>query len=122
MRLPTKRKTPRMGLREPYLLECPGHLRMIRAMTCSVENHECTGRIEPHHVKEGHPGMGATNHDFMVVPLCSYHHARGESPNWSWRKFEAHYGVDLSEIAAALWRMSPARKHMEAKRRRERGE
>lgn len=43
----------------------------IRALGCSVSNHECNGKIEIHHI-ETKAGC-KKNHD-RVIPLCLAHH------------------------------------------------
>ena len=121
--LPKRRKRQRLGLRESPQIKCPSHLKWVRGHECCVASRGifalatgpgCSGRIEAHHVKT----RGAGGGDEQVVPLCSYHHARLDSPGWSSKKFEAVYMIDMREIAAGLWLKSPHRKKYEQQRER----
>ena len=70
-----------------------------------VQPHICSGKMHAHHCREGANGsMGKKPDDSTAVPLCEVAHA--EIHNVGWRTFEARYGVDLSALAADIWRTS----------------
>lgn len=102
MKLPARRKKAKRPTgRGP--VDCRPHLQWIRGHWCSVKGLECFGNVEAHHVKT----RGAGGGDDMTVPLCSFHHARLDSPGWSQKRFEGMYGLDLHAVAARLWGNSP---------------
>jgi hypothetical protein len=107
--LPRLRARSRMNAQPPGRVICPGHCKVVRTKyQCAIagrtqktsgEVHECYGRIDPHHVSS----RGAGGGDHQVAPLCRKAHDLGESPNWSWLRFKAEYGVDLEKMAEQLW-------------------
>lgn len=119
----TRRKRPKMGLRESTVIRCPGHLKWVRGHECCIAGkqtgeqtedgaiyviaHVCEGKIEAHHVREGDhgQGIGQKPDDSAAVPLCSLAHKRGHDKGW--RTFETEWRVDLSSIAEQLWHRSP---------------
>lgn len=131
--IPKRRKRPRMGLRESGVIRCPSHLKWVRGCECAIDGklihdpdkglgvyvHQCQGRIEAHHVREGDhgQGMGQKPDDSSAVPLCSAAHQLGHTKGW--KTFEAMYRVDLSALAEKLWAQSPHRKVWEQKQRME---
>lgn len=112
-----------MGVRESSVIRCPGHLQWVRGCECVIEglqpdgvplgdsrwnaHHICEGKIEAHHVREGDHGhgMGLKPDDSSAVPLCSAAHKRGH--DMGWKTFERMWLVDLSDVAADLWKASP---------------
>ena len=126
MSLPKRLKRPRMNVREPSVIRCPGHLKWVRGHMCCLAGrktewadpdvrtiytmiHVCEGRIEAHHVREGDhgQGMGRKPDDSTAVPLCSFAHKRGHDKGW--KTFEHEWRVDLNSIAEQLWKASPHR-------------
>lgn len=118
--LPKRRKRPKMGLRESAVIRCPSHLRWVRGHECAIAGkqqtrgewrldhwHECEGRMEAHHVREGDHGhgMGQKPDDSTAVPLCASAHKRGH--DMGWQTFEKEWRVNLSDIAEQLWKQSP---------------
>ena len=53
--------------------------------------------VEPAHVK---PWGSSGKDEGNLVPLCPYHHDEQEGKT---RKFEARYGVNLTDLAAQYW-------------------
>lgn len=123
--IPARKKRPKMNLRESTVIRCPGHLKWVRGHECciagkwrlvkddwgspSTDDHVCEGRIEAHHVREGDhgQGMGQKPDDSSSVPLCSKAHKRLHDKGS--KTFEKEWRVDLSAIAAELWKHSPHR-------------
>lgn len=62
-------------------------------------------RPDPHHVDA--KGMGRRCPDRVdrrnVAPLCREHHSLGDSPGWSWVRFQAELGVDLEAVRDRVW-------------------
>lgn len=110
--LPKRKQKPRMGVKEPSVIRCPGHVRWVRqSFQCAIADkagHECGGRIEFHHVETRGSGGG----DETGVPLCSVAHATGHTIGWV--TFGQRYGVDLEQMHKDLWRASPHRIKYEA--------
>lgn len=119
--IPKRRSKPRMNVRAPERVRSPSHLQFVRLHECAIAgksyhysdggmtgmaNHVCVGRIESHHCRiEGDGTTGKKPGDDKCVALCSAAHAEGHSIGW--KSFEAKYRVDLTSIAAALWKASP---------------
>ena len=99
MIIPKRRKAPKMGVRrpDPDKPMNTGHDAWVRGRRCAVENGDCFGRIEAHHVKS----RGARGCDSDLVPLCLLHH--GEGHGIGWETFARKHDTDLSKMAAALW-------------------
>lgn len=116
-RLPQRRKRPKMGVREPSRIDCPGHRRFVKSLECVCRHHpeiKCSGPMDPHHQQT----RGAGGGDDQVVPLCRTHHSLLDSPWWSQKRLEAECGVDFAEIAAGLWKISkPAQRYRDKLRR-----
>lgn len=112
--LPRRRQRPRMGVREPSQIRCPGHLKFIRSLECAVHG-ACRGGIEAAHVRRGTDGgTGVKPSDCYTIPLCAYHHARQHAIGE--QQFEKEYRINMRKIADGLWRISDARKRWEASR------
>lgn len=60
---------------------------------------------DPHHVDAR--GMGRRDPHRVdlrnVAPLCRQHHRLGDSPGWSWPRFEKELGVDLRAVRDRVW-------------------
>jgi hypothetical protein len=116
MTLPRRKTRPKMGVRQDSHIRSEGHMRWVRScFNCSIEGkagHVCSGPVVSHHCREGANGGTALKpDDSTVVPLCDGAHAEIHR---GWRTFEAKYGVDLSKVAADLWKISSHRKKWEA--------
>lgn len=108
--IPKRRKRAKMGVRPPERVRSPGHLAWVRGHACAAfgnpPTYYCGDRIESHHVRvEGDGTTGKKPSDEHVVPLCNLHHEEGHRIGW--KSFEARYKVDLTKIAAELWKRSP---------------
>ena len=113
--IPKRSKRPKMGVRQPDKIVCPGHCKWTRGHECAVAGkigtaplgspfkHECQGRMEAHHVES----RGAWGGDEQVVPLCTLAHANIHGG--------CTFPVDLAKLAAELWQASPHRRTWEAK-------
>lgn len=80
------------------------HREFIVSLPCAVPG--CwRRRVDPAHAKS----RGAAGKAEHLVPLCAGldgHHA--EQHRTGIKTFEARYGLNLREIAASLWAVSPA--------------
>lgn len=105
-----RRKRERFNSREPEQIRSESHLQWVRGHECCIAGrpgHECRGRIESHHVREGsNGGMGLKCDDSEAVPLCADGHSLGHTMGW--QSFQRAFLVNLPAIAADLWRRSPA--------------
>lgn len=110
-----RRKFPRMmPPKEGAPISCRGHRQWVAGHYCCIagrvavdgpmkgQQHECFGRIDPHHTTT----VGAGGGDETVVPLCRRAHDQLDSPGWSQPLFERAYQIDLAALAAKLWRES----------------
>lgn len=105
-KLPARRKPKPMGLSEPNVIRCPGHLKWIRGFDCSASNWLCKSAIEAAHVRTGTDGgTGMKPSDCWTIPLCRYHHAeQHDLGEWL---FEKKYDINMKRIAEQLWALSP---------------
>lgn len=89
-------------------LRSPRHLAWIRTRPCVIAGwHFCVGRTQAAHIRTGTDGgMGIKPSDKWVVPLCAMAHK--EQHTIGEPAFEARYSVDLKELAARYWKLSPA--------------
>jgi hypothetical protein len=78
-------------------IEDPAYLRWIRSQPCMIQNRECRGSTDPHHV--GHFGQARAN-DRNAVPLCRRHHDQCQQIHN--RPFEERYGVSFSAAIQGL--------------------
>ena len=86
----------------------PRHRAWIRDRPCAVENGDCRGAVQAHHVRNGTDGgTGLKPHDKWCVPLCAQHH--GDLHREGWRSFERLYNVNLRSEAMALAKRIPDR-------------
>lgn len=104
-----RRKPVKMGVREPSQVRSASHLAWVRKFSCAIlGRHECGGRVESHHVHENADGgIGMKPGDDNAIPLCSYAHR--ELHDIGEVRFSGKYGIDLTAVAATLWRTSPHR-------------
>ncbi len=74
---PEKRKR-RKSPKEKRPGNDPAYLALIRKLPCCVQDEECCGNIEAHHLKAtGERGAGMRSSDKWAVPLCHEHHING---------------------------------------------
>lgn len=111
-----RRKRPSFGLRDTPQIRCQSHLKFVRGFECCIagrEGHECGGKIEAAHVRNGTDGgMGVKPSDSYAVPLCNEHHRLQHV--WGETTFWATYKIDPLKLAAELWAKSPHRHKVEA--------
>jgi len=107
---PSRRKRPKMQAAKPDApIVCPGHTKWVRGHECLIAPkyaaalHQCSGRIEAHHVKT----RGAGGGDEQVVPLCSSAHQVLHAVGHE--TFQRTHRIDLALIAKRLWQASPHR-------------
>lgn len=104
--LPKRRKRERFNSREETHYRNRSYLAHIRGFRCTIaDKHECEGRIEAAHVRNGTDGgMSQKPSDFYTVPLCwkahGEQHQVGETTFWS------KYGIDPLKVADRLWKAS----------------
>ena len=91
-RLRPYRDKPRRGR-----IEDPIYLKWIRSQPCMIQNRECRGATDPHHV--GHLGQARTN-DYNTVPLCRRHHDLAQQIRQE--PFEERYGVSFAKAITGL--------------------
>lgn len=110
-----KRKRPKMGVRKPSQFRSLEHLRFVRLQPCNISGsmgHCCIGPMQACHVRTGTDGgAGVKPSDYHTISLCAGAHAEQHSIGES--AFEKRYGIDMRNIAAFLWKISPARMRME---------
>lgn len=112
----TKRKRPKMGLRQQSHIRSPGHLKFVRSFVCCAfgrAGHDCQGHAtEAHHVHGGTDGgTGIKPSDSFAIPACRLFHQ--EIHDHGEGAAAQKYGVDFLAIAAKLWRLSPHRRKLE---------
>jgi hypothetical protein len=105
MRLPDRRKQPRMGLREPIQRIWPRHRRWVKAHGCCVPDCQAQSIDFAHLRSAANAGTGQTPHDIFGVSLCRVHH--DEQHRIGADAFSKKYQVDLWALAAEFARKSP---------------
>lgn len=104
--LPKRRKRERFNSREETHYRNASYLKHIRGFRCTIaDKHECEGRIEAAHVRNGTDGgLSVKPSDFFTVPLCCGAHREqhqvGEQTFWT------RYGIDPLKVADRLWKAS----------------
>lgn len=115
--IPRRRKKQKMGLREPPQYRSASYMQYVRGFECAIlGKHDCLGRIESHHVRQGTDGGAAQKpSDWWCVPLCSGAHE--ELHRIGQAAFDAKYKIKCKEVAQAIWQRSPhaVRYRMEGK-------
>ena len=97
---------------EPDGRKHPKHLMWIKKQRCLINDGDCGGAVDPHHVRNGTDGgMGLRPHDKWCVPLCRWHHDQNHRDGW--RSFDRLHGVNLRSEALRLAERSPYRKELE---------
>jgi hypothetical protein len=105
MRLPDRRKQPRMGLREPIQRIWPRHRRWVKSHGCCVPDCQAQSIDFAHLRSAANAGTGQTPHDIFGVSLCRVHH--DEQHRIGADGFSKKYQVDLWALAAEFARKSP---------------
>jgi hypothetical protein len=105
MRLPDRRKQPRMGPREPIQRIWPRHRRWGKAHGCCVPDCQAQSVDFAHLRSAANAGTGQTPHDIFAVSLCRVHH--DEQHRIGADAFSKKYQVDLWALAAEFARKSP---------------
>ena len=105
MRLPDRRKRPKMGAREPIQKIWLRHRRWVKSHGCCVP--ECqASRVDFAHLRSAaNAGAAQKPHDMFGISLCRDHH--GEQHSLGIDAFGRKYGIDLWALAAEFARQSP---------------
>ena len=91
---------------EPDERDHPKHRAWIKKQRCAIDDGECGGVVDPHHVRNGTDGgMGLKPNDKWCVPLCRWHH--GQLHRDGWRTFERLHNINLRSEALRLAERSP---------------
>ena len=104
-----RRQKKKRTREDPFII--PGHGQFVRGNICCVQNGDCNGGIEAHHVRKGIPkedrgGIGKKPHDRWLVALCGYHHAEFHQTGHD--TFQKKYGVILLHEAEITFARSGA--------------
>src|SRR5256885_6459741 len=93
MRLPDRRKRPKMGAREPIQKIWLRHRRWAKSHGCCVP--ECPAlSVDFAHLRSAaNAGTGQTPHDIFGISLCRVHH--DEQHRIGADAFNKKYGIDL---------------------------
>ena len=89
------------------------HLIWIKQRTCLLNNRDCDGLVEAHHLLkpfDGVRGMGMKANDRNAIPLCHKHHTllhtkHGTEANL-FKKYGLHSATGMNS-AENLWIKSP---------------
>ena len=105
MRLPERRKRPRMGVQMPLQKIWPRHRRWVRAHGCCVP--DCrTPSVDFAHLRSAaNAGKDQKPHDIFGISLCRVHH--DEQHRIGADAFGDKYLIDLWALAAEFGRRSP---------------
>lgn len=66
----------------------------VRAQGCVIDNCDCSGPVDPHHVKTR--GSGGDDRREIVMPLCRWHHV--EAGTIGIRTFIKQYGLEFDKV------------------------
>lgn len=108
-----RRKAPRAGIRDedkvPPAVERK-HFKWLRGWDCIIAGkHDCEGRIEVCHVRQGlGGGMALKPGPERTVPMCSAAHRRQHQVGE--KQFEREFGISMLALAERFAAMSPALK------------
>ncbi len=105
MRLPERRKRPRMGVQMPLQKIWPRHRRWVRAHGCCVPDCRAPSVDFAHLRSAANAGTGQTPHDIFGISLCRVHH--DEQHRIGADAFGDKYLIDLWALAAEFGRSSP---------------
>jgi len=105
MRLPDRRKRPKIGLREPIQRIWPRHRRWVRSHGCCVPGCRLLCIDFAHLRSAANAGTGQTPHDIFGLSLCRFHH--DEQHRLGAEAFGRKYAIDLWALAAEFARKSP---------------
>lgn len=107
IRLPKRRKRPKMGVKDPTVYRSDSYRKWIRGHECLVKSAECKGPMEAAHIRIGTDGgTGFKPSDWWTLPLCDKHHAEQHTGE---RSFYAKYKLDPKPIAMTFWHRSSHR-------------
>lgn len=105
--LPKKKAKVRSGIERAPKRTWNRHEQFVRRHACSVENHECEGRIEFAHVRQDHlAGMSQKPFSWSGISLCHNHHINIQH-NIGHPAFDKRYGIDSVKLAAEFAAKSP---------------
>jgi hypothetical protein len=105
MRLPDRRKRPKMGAREPIQKIWLRHRRWVKSHGCCVPDCPALSVDFAHLRSAANAGTGQTPHDIFGISLCRIHH--DEQHRIGAEAFNKKYGIDLWGFAAEFARRSP---------------
>src|SRR5437762_13699108 len=105
MTLPERRKSPKLGLREPIQKIWPRHRRWVRSHGCCVPDCRSPSVDFAHLRSAANAGTGQRPHDIFGVSLCRMHH--DEQHRIGAETFGDKFGIDLWALAAEFARHSP---------------
>ena len=105
MRLPDRRKPPKMGIRQPIQKIWPRHRRWVKSHGCCVPDCRALTVDFAHLRSAANAGKGQRPHDIFGVSLCRVHH--DEQHQLGADAFNKKYGIDLWALAAEFARRSP---------------
>ena len=105
MRLPDRRKRPKLGVRTPSQKVWPRHRRWVKAHCCCVPGCDARAIDFAHLRSAANAGTGQRPHDIFGVSLCRTHH--DEQHRIGGEAFGDKYNIDLWALAAEFGRRSP---------------
>jgi len=105
VKLPARRKPPKMGLREAIQKIWPRHRHWVRSHGCCVPGCRSLCIDFAHLRSAANAGIGQTPHDIFGVSLCRLHH--DEQHRLGAEALGKKYGIDLWALAAEFARRSP---------------
>ena len=105
MRLPDRRKRPKMGAREPIQKIWLRHRRWVKSHGCCVPECRALSVDFAHLRSAANAGTGQTPHDIFGISLCRVHH--DEQHRIGADAFGKKYQIDLWALAAEFARRSP---------------
>jgi len=105
VRLPDRRKRPKMRVRMPIQKIWPKHRRWVKSHGCCVPECRAVSVDFAHLRSAANAGLGQTPHDIFGVSLCRMHH--DEQHRLGADAFGQKYGIDLWVLAAEFGRKSP---------------
>jgi hypothetical protein len=105
--LPRRRKPLRSGIEREVRRVWPRHEQWVRGHECCVSNHECAGKIQFAHVRQGgNAGTGLKPPSWQGIALCAHHHLDVQHLIGH-AEFDKRYAIDSLALAAEFARKSP---------------
>lgn len=106
MNIPSRRKRPKMSVRQSTVIRSDSYLQWVRGHNCTcveIDPTGCEGGMEAAHVRRGTDGgIGMKPSDCYALPLCSSHHA--EQHRIGEQSFEKKYRFAMKTVADRMWR------------------